>query len=206
MNKGRLFIISAPSGAGKTSLVRALASAMPNIYISVSHTTRAKRPNEQEGVHYYYVGESKFEHLIEQDAFLEHAYVFGHYYGTAKTSVTQHLDAGQNVILEIDWQGAQQVRKRMPGAISIFILPPSLTTLKERLVSRGQDALEVIQKRLLAAQQEISHYHEFDFLIVNDQFDEAQKQLQAIISASLNKADHAEQAYAEILQDLLKKA
>ncbi len=174
---GALYIVAAPSGAGKTSLVRAALEAMPGLALSVSHTTRPARPGEQDGVHYHFVAHTAFAALRAQGAFLESAEVFGNYYGTARHTVQTLLDSGRDVILEIDWQGARQVRAAFPSAIGIFILPPSRTTLASRLTARAQDSLQVIAGRMRAAVQEMSHYAEFDYLIVNDEFDTALAEL-----------------------------
>jgi len=182
MSTANLFIISAPSGAGKTSLVKALLERDPAITVSVSHTTRPKRPGEVDGVHYHFVDAAAFQRMVAEGAFLEQAEVFGNYYGTAEAEVRAQLErSGGDVILEIDWQGAQQVRRRFPQAVSIFILPPSMETLRSRLEGRGQDSGEVITRRLRAAREEIAHYAEFDYLLVNDVFDEALSQLHCIV-------------------------
>lgn len=180
---GSLFVLSAPSGAGKTSLVRALLDADPGIEVSISHTTRRKRPNETDGVNYHFVTPETFERMRVEDAFLEHAEVFGHFYGTSSLWVAQRLAAGGDVILEIDWQGAEQIRDRMPEAVEIFILPPSLATLARRLTDRGQDDPEVIERRLKEARLEMSHHDQYDYLIVNDDFATALADLCAIVRA-----------------------
>jgi guanylate kinase len=178
---GTLFIVSAPSGAGKTSLVRALIDGATEIAVSVSHTTRPQRPGEQDGVNYHFVDAARFEAMIAEDAFLEHAQVFGNRYGTARETVTRELAAGRDVILEIDWQGARQVRRLMPAAVSIFILPPSNAELERRLRGRGTDEEETIRRRMNAAVAEMSHYHEYEFLVVNDDFARAVADLHAIV-------------------------
>jgi guanylate kinase len=180
---GTLFIVAAPSGAGKTSLVKALRERDPHIQVSVSHTTRAPRPGEQDGVHYHFVDEARFLDLVGEGAFLEHANVFGNRYGTSEAAVRALLDSGQDVILEIDWQGARQVRRRIPEALGIFILPPDREELRRRLQGRGQDSAEVIEGRMQQARDEISHYVEFDYLVINDRFDQALDQLAAIFTA-----------------------
>lgn len=179
--RGTLFIVSAPSGAGKTSLVRALVDGAADIAVSVSHTTRPQRPGEQDGVNYHFVELARFEAMIAEGAFLEHAEVFGNRYGTARETVTRELGAGRDVILEIDWQGARQIRRLMPAAVSIFILPPSHEELERRLRGRGTDDEQTIRRRLNAAMAEMSHYHEYDFLVVNDDFPRAVADLQAIV-------------------------
>jgi guanylate kinase len=181
MSKGTLFIISAPSGAGKTSLVKALLECTDNIQVSVSHTTRQSRPGEVDGVHYHFVTENDFLDILKQNLFLEHAQIYDHYYGTSQQWLMKQLNIGIDIILEIDWQGAQQVRRLMPDAVGIFILPPSRQALEERLRERGKDSEEVITKRLRGAIDEISHYVEFDYLVVNDDFDTALSDLQTIV-------------------------
>lgn len=182
-NPGTLFIVSAPSGAGKTSLVNALVKQDNRVLVSVSHTTREVRPGEIEGINYHFVDVSTFTQMLNENIFLEHAEVFGNFYGTSMTWVEETLAEGKDVILEIDWQGAHQIREKMPGAVGIFILPPSKEALLERLQARKQDDESVIQRRMRAAQQEISHYVEYDYIIVNDEFGVALGDLQAIIRA-----------------------
>ncbi|MEE8079654.1 MAG: guanylate kinase [Pseudomonadales bacterium] len=182
--EGVLFIVSAPSGAGKTSLVNALLEHEQNMVVCVSHTTREMRPNEQNGVNYHFVDTSTFERMLSENAFFEHAEVFGNFYGTAKSAVKQDLAAGRNVVLEIDWQGAAQIRRVFPQAVSIFILPPSLATLRGRLHSRGQDEPAVIEARLAQARGDISHCKEFDYVVVNDEFDAALQEMRAIARAT----------------------
>lgn len=181
---GSLFIVAAASGTGKTSLVKALVESMPNLGVSVSHTTRAMRPGELEGVNYHFTGREDFVRMIGEGAFLEHAEVFGNLYGTSKDWVVSQLQQDRDVILEIDWQGAAQVRRLLPEAVGIFILPPSLEALQSRLTGRGQDSSEVIAHRLREAQGDIAHYAEFSYLVVNDDFDAALADLQAIVRAS----------------------
>ncbi len=183
-NQASLIIIAAPSGAGKTSLVAALVDLLPGIVVSVSHTTRPRRPQEQDGVHYYFVDQRAFAALIEADQLLEHARVFDHQYGTTRAAVEAPLAQGLDVILEIDWQGAAQVRARMPECVSIFILPPSRRVLEQRLRSRAQDSDEIIARRMQAAVAEMRHYAEFDYLIINDDFERALDALKAIVLAS----------------------
>lgn len=178
---GTLYVVSAPSGAGKTSLVQALVESTDKLGVSVSHTTRPIRPGETQGVNYHFVDVAEFQTLLGQADFLEHAEVFGNYYGTSKSWVNQQLNDDQDVILEIDWQGAQQVRRQIPESVGIFVLPPSQAALEERLRGRGQDPDDVIQHRLAQAAQEISHHVEYDFLIINDQFDVALSELKSII-------------------------
>ena len=178
---GRVFVVAAPSGGGKTSLIRALIEDDARLQPSISHTTRPPRPGERDGEHYYFVEEAEFKRLIDQGAFLEHALVFGDYKGTSRAEVERRLRKGCDVLLDIDWQGARQVRESLPESRSIFILPPSLPTLKERLARRGQDSAEVIQRRMAAARNEISHWDEFDFVVVNDDFDDTLGELHTII-------------------------
>ncbi len=179
--QGNLFIITAASGAGKTSLVRDLLAQDSAIQLSVSHTTRPARPGEIDGVHYHFVSDAAFVKLIETGNFLECAQVHNARYGTSQNSVNNALQQGQDVLLEIDWQGAEQVRRIYPKAISIFILPPSLEALEQRLHGRGQDSVEVINRRLAAARDEMSHVTEFDYVIINDVFDTALQDLCAIV-------------------------
>ena len=175
-------MVSAPSGAGKTTLVNAIVDKMDRVRLSVSHTTRPMREKEVDGRHYHFVSREQFQTLIGQGAFLEHADVFGNCYGTSRESVQSLLDAGYNVILEIDWQGAQQVRQRMPGCQSIFILPPSGPELERRLRGRGTDSAQVIARRLAESRSDISHWAEFDYVIINDQLDTALAELEQVIS------------------------
>ncbi|GKT11548.1 MAG: guanylate kinase [Thiomicrorhabdus sp.] len=187
---GSLYIISAPSGAGKTSLVNKLIGLDNRIVVSTSSTTRPIRPGEEDGVNYHFLTVDEFEQKIEQDDFLEHAKVFDNFYGTSASSVQKQLDTGKDVILEIDWQGAQQVRQLIPDAISIFILPPSLEELNKRLHGRGTDSEEIIARRMTEAQSEMSHYCEFDYIVINNVFDVALQELHSIFSAGrLNKSN-----------------
>lgn len=181
MNKGRLFIFSAASGTGKTSLAKALVEQMPDLAFSVSHTTRAPRPGEQHGVHYYFVSRQEFDEMVAAGRFLEHATVFGNSYGTSRGAIENLLRQGKNIILDIDWQGARAVKEQMPEAVGIFILPPTRAALQERLTARGQDSPEVVESRMRAAVSEMSHYKEFDHVVVNDDFDAALGDLRAII-------------------------
>lgn len=179
--QGTLFVVSAPSGAGKTSLVKALIESTPGINVSVSHTTRPMRPGEVDGLNYHFIDQGRFAAMLNDNAFLEHAQVFDNLYGTSKDAVASSLKGGTDVILEIDWQGAQQIRRQAPDAVSIFILPPSREVLEQRLIGRGQDPEDVIRKRMAQASEQVSHHVEFDYLIVNDDFDKALRELQAVI-------------------------
>ena len=203
MSSGTLYIVSAPSGAGKTSLVKALVQTVPDLVVSVSHTTRPPRPGEQDGVHYHFTDAGGFLSLVEDGAFLEHARVFDHYYGTSRAAVRADLEAGLDVILEIDWQGAQQVRRLVPGCQSIFILPPSREALDARLRSRGQDPEEVIARRMRDAQAETSHYAEFDYLVVNDDFEQALAEMHAIVTADRLRLRRQQGRHRELLASLL---
>lgn len=178
---GTLFVVSAPSGAGKTSLVRALLEAETTMGVAVSHTTRAMRPEEVDGVNYHFTDTETFNQLADRGGFIEWANVFGNLYGTSIEAANRVLDEGKNLILEIDWQGAAQVREKFPETQSIFIFPPSLKALRERLEGRGQDDADIVQKRMDAAFEELSHWSEFDFLIINDQFDDALIELTSVV-------------------------
>lgn len=183
---GNLFIISAPSGAGKSSLIQALLQRHQDMQVSVSHTTRAPRPGEQDGVHYHFVSVDTFKALIEKDEFFEWAEVFGNYYGTSKSAIRELLRQGIDVFLDIDWQGARQIKVLEPSAKGIFILPPSLTELEQRLNKRGQDSSDVIAKRMAQAHSEMSHANEYEYLIINDNFDNALLELERIVLAQRN--------------------
>jgi guanylate kinase len=180
---GKLFVFSAPSGAGKTTLVRALCDADPNLMVSVSHTTRPRRDGEKDGIAYHFTDVDSFREMVDGEQFLEHAKVFDNYYGTSRASVESQLSNQINVILEIDWQGAQRVRQLMPESISIFILPPSYQALETRLTGRGEDDADTIQRRMDDAINELSHYKEYDYLVINDEFELALGELQALIAA-----------------------
>jgi guanylate kinase len=200
MTTANLFVITAPSGAGKTSLVKALTENTPNICASISHTTRPCRPKEIEGINYHFVAQADFLQMVAKNQFLEHAQVFDHYYGTSQTWVAQQLKNGIDVVLEIDWQGALQIRKLKHDCISIFILPPSRIALEQRLRHRGQDDDIVIARRMEQAIDELTHYAEFDYLVVNDQFDLALRDLQAIVHSQ--RLTHRMQAQKQ--ENLLK--
>lgn len=200
---GTLYIIAAPSGTGKTSLVKALTETMTDLCVSISHTTRTQRAGEEHGKHYFFISEQTFVEYIHQGTFLEYARVYDYYYGTSKDTVLQLLNNGQDVILEIDWQGAAQVRQLFSNSISIFILPPSRETLRNRLNERAQDAELIINKRMAKAAEEITHYHEFDYLIINDNFNTALADLQAIIHCQRLRTPKQAYAHAKLLQGLL---
>ena len=203
MITGKLYIISAPSGAGKTSLVKKLKTEMDKLVVSVSHTTRTIRSGELNGSDYFFVSVDEFKSMIEAQAFLEHAQVFDNFYGTAQKTVEDNLANGLDVILEIDWQGAQQVRRMLPASVSVFILPPSIEVLKQRLHNRGQDDIDTISRRMRDAVTEMSHYAEFDYLIVNDDFNLALHQLKSIITANRLTQTTQQHLLAPLLQNLL---
>ena len=203
-SRGTLFIISAPSGAGKTSLlIDVLESSGDELALSISHTTRSPRPGEVDGKDYHFVDEDRFREMIDAGAFLEHAHVFDNFYGTSQAEVEAQLDAGQDVILEIDWQGAAQVRKVFPESVGIFILPPSRAELEERLRGRGQDGDEIIARRMQDAVSEMSHYGEYDYLIINDVFAAARDDLAAIIQCRQLRLQIQQQRHTALLRDLL---
>ena len=200
---GTLYIVSAPSGAGKTSLVKALIELTPNLQVSVSHTTRAMRPGEVDGVNYHFTDRDSFLRQVEAGDFLEHAEVFGNLYGTSQSAVEQALAEGRDLILEIDWQGAQQVRRLMPEAVSVFIAPPSIEALEQRLRNRGQDSEEIIQRRMRDARSEMSHYGEYDYLIINDDFNNTLEELRSIIIARRHRIAAQQVRHEETLRNLL---
>ncbi|MBE2895250.1 guanylate kinase [Spirabiliibacterium falconis] len=208
MQYGQLYIISAPSGAGKSSLIAALLDTLPagKAKVSISHTTRAPRPGEIDGVHYYFCDVASFEQRIAQGLFLEYANVFEHYYGTSLPMIEENLAQGIDVFLDIDWQGAQQVRQKMPNCKSIFILPPSLVELEQRLKKRGQDSDDVIAKRMQKAISEMTHYAEYDYVIINDQFDHALAQLKAILQAEKLTLSAQQKNHAALIAQLLAKS
>jgi len=182
-NSGILFIVSAPSGAGKTSLLKSLVESQPELRVSVSHTTRQPRPGEEDGRHYHFVDKDSFERMVADGEFIEHARVFDNYYGTSASAVKTELSSGRDVVLEIDWQGARQVRKRFQDAVSIFILPPSIEALRHRLSARGQDSAEIVERRMQDAMAELSHFSEYDYLVVTDDFDAALDDLRSVMRA-----------------------
>ncbi|MDH5357815.1 MAG: guanylate kinase [Gammaproteobacteria bacterium] len=200
---GSLFIVAAPSGAGKTSLVNALVAKHPSIRLSVSHTTRPARAGEVDGQDYFFINQEQFAQMRDAGAFLESATVFDNFYGTSSEAVMAQLKQGYDVILEIDWQGAAQVRRNYPDSISIFILPPSKLALEQRLRGRGQDDEETIARRMRDAEAEMSHYIEFDYLIVNDDFDQALGNLAAVIKAKRHSLTVQKQVHQQLLTELL---
>lgn len=202
--RGKLYTISAPSGAGKTSLVSALIDSTQQVRVSVSHTTRAMRSGEQDGVNYHFVSHKDFQSMLAEKAFLEHAEVFGNHYGTSQAWVEQTLNEGDDVILEIDWQGAEQIKKLMPETLAIFIMPPSQRTLRERLTHRGQDNETVIDKRMAEAVNEMSHYEQGDFVVINDDFNTALADLQAIARSSRLTLEPQKQRHQALLEGLLR--
>ncbi len=201
--RGQLLIVSAPSGAGKTSLIKALMEQDQRVEVSVSHTTRPQRPGEVEGVNYFFISTETFHEMREAGAFFESAEVFGHFYGTSLTQLEARLSDGADVILEIDWQGAQQVRKLLPDSAWLFILPPSLKALKARLQARGQDAEDTIEIRMRAARDEMSHWDEADYLIINDQFDSALEALQALVRSLRLRTGQQQSVLQNLIEDLL---
>ncbi|WP_166269731.1 guanylate kinase [Marinobacter caseinilyticus] len=203
VEKGTLYVVSAPSGAGKTSLVASMLEADARLAVSVSHTTRAMRPGEHNGVNYHFVSRPDFEAMIQRGEFLEQADVFGNYYGTSQVWVSQTLATGRDVILEIDWQGAAQVRRLMPECVSVFIVPPSPEVLRARLTGRGTDSAEVVERRLREAGEECSHVFEFDYLVVNDDFDTALGELLCIMSAQRLRIEAQEVRHAGLLARLV---
>lgn len=200
---GQLYMVSAPSGAGKTSLVRALVEANDDLSVSVSHTTRPKRPGEVDGINYHFISEAQFNDIKRQGGFFEWAQVFDNFYGTSKQSVIELLNQGVDVILEIDWQGASQVKQQMPDSVAIFILPPSTATLRDRLTQRGQDEPSVIERRMQSARDEISHYANADFIVLNDNFETALSDLQAIVRSQQLSQYHQSQHLTSVIEDLL---
>jgi guanylate kinase len=203
MRPGRLFVIAAPSGAGKTTLVKELLKADPHLHLSISHTTRTRRPNEAQGREYHFVSVPQFKELEARGEFLESARVFDNYYGTSRAFVEQELRQGYDVLLEIDWQGAQQVRRAMPHCVSIFVLPPSRRTLAERLTRRATDTPEVIVRRLADAASDMSHYREFDYVVVNDDFARAVEDLKRIVAGRADDLRSARPQLAPLLKELL---
>jgi guanylate kinase len=203
VTEGTLFIVAAPSGAGKSTLVNALLEREPDISLSISHTTRPPRPGEQYGRHYYFVERAEFEREVAEGIFLEHAEVHGNFYGTSRTTVQDLLQQGRDVLLEIDWQGAAQIRKAKPDCVSVFILPPSRAELERRLRGRGSDSEDVIERRLRNSRGEIAHAHEFDYIIVNDRFEDALQTLQAIVRAVRQRSALQCHRHEALIRELL---
>jgi len=203
MAQGTLFIVSAPSGAGKTSLVRELIESLDGIQVSVSHTTRERREGEVDGVNYHFVEVPSFEAMVEQGDFFEYARVFDNYYGTSRSAVQAMLAAGQDVILEIDWQGARQVRQQLPDAVSVFILPPSREELERRLAGRGTDEHAIIARRMRDAVDEMAHHDEYDYLVINDDFTTALRELQSLVIARRLTLERVSEHHAPLLAALL---
>jgi len=204
MSHGHLYVVAAPSGTGKTSLVKALVDSLTNITVSISHTTRAKRPNEIHGVNYYFISVAEFDHMIKQGDFLEHALIFENHYGTSKHWVEEKLAQGVDVILEIDWQGHQQIKKIFQNVVSIFILPPSLSHLRDRLVKRNQDSPNVIKSRLKDARETVSHVNEFDYLVINDDFTQALRDMVVIIESGRLTRNCQLERFQALLNELKK--
>ena len=202
--RGNLFILSAPSGAGKSSLITALLKKHADMKVSVSHTTRSPRPGEENAVHYHFVSADEFKALIAKDDFFEWAQVFDNYYGTSKQAIESQLNAGIDVFLDIDWQGAQQVREIMPSVQTIFILPPSKAELEQRLNNRGQDSAEVIAGRMAKAQSETSHYNEYDYVVVNDDFETALRNIETIVLAQRLTLKAQASRHHDLITNLLK--
>lgn len=200
---GNLFIVAAPSGGGKTSLVKKLIETLDHIEVSVSHTTRAMRPGERDGVDYFFIDDKEFINMVNDNAFLEHAKVFNNFYGTSIAQINARLACGIDVVLDIDWQGAEQIRRSFPDAVSIFIIPPSLDALKQRLTNRQQDNHDVISDRMKKAQDELSHYPEFDYLIVNDDFEHAAMELGAIVIANRLRVQRQVNKQSKLLSFLM---
>jgi guanylate kinase len=201
-DRGNLYVIAAPSGTGKTTLVKALVESFTNLIVSISHTTRSKRPNEIDGVNYYFVSKEEFQAMITHGDFLEHANIFDNLYGTSKTWVEKTLAQGIDVILEIDWQGHQQIKQLFPDSTSIFILPPSLDDLRDRLIKRNQDHPDIITKRLADAQATVSHLGEFNFVVINDQFTQALLDLTCIVTTGRLQQQRQMARHAELIRKL----
>jgi guanylate kinase len=200
---GLLFVVSAASGTGKTSLVKALLERVNNLHVSVSHTTRGQRPGELDGVHYHFSTKEDFLALVQEGGFIEYAEVFGNYYGTAQRTVKEQLAKGHDVLLEIDWQGAEQVRKLFPESKQIFILPPSQFDLRQRLSNRGTDSVEVIEHRLSCAVEDMQQYVNFDFVIINDDFNKALHDLEAVIIANRLELKQQSERHQDLIQKLI---
>lgn len=203
--RGILFIISAPSGAGKTTLVRSLCDRDPNLYVSISHTTRPRRPEEEDGQSYHFIDEATFRDMIGRGSFLEFATVFDHRYGTSREWVNTRLDAGNDVVLEIDWQGASQVRREMPDTVNIFILPPSFQALEQRLRDRGDD-MRTVERRMRDARIELSHYHEYNYIVINESLETARTELVTIIRAMRHKYTLQKGHFDEFAKTLMEQS
>lgn len=204
INQGNLYVIAAPSGAGKTTLTQALVEAVPDLVLSISHTTRQKRPHEVDGVNYFFIGKPEFEQLIAEQAFLEYATIFDNFYGTSKQVVESTLQKGMDVILEIDWQGHRQIKQMFPNTIGIFILPPSLQDLYDRLTKRNQDAEVIIKQRIIDVKETVSHIHEFDYIVMNDEFDRALNDLKSIIATGRLIQRKQSIQYASLINNLIE--
>lgn len=202
-SRGQLYVVSAPSGAGKSSLLQAVRRQLPDVAVAVSHTTRTPRPGEQDGVHYHFTAVSHFRQQMAAQAFLEYAQVFDNYYGTSRQAVEEHLAAGQDVILEIDWQGARQVRERAEHVISIFILPPTVQALRERLQGRGQDSEATIERRMRDARSDMSHYPEYDYVVINADFDTACTELLCIFRSERLRLSRQRTRQSALLEALV---
>lgn len=202
MSSATLYTLSAPSGAGKTSLVKALTEQDPSIQVSISHTTRSPRPGEVDGVNYHFVSTAEFQQMIAAKAFLESAEVFGNYYGTSASWVKQQLAKGRDVLLEIDWQGAAQIKQLLPETVAVFILPPSLAALEQRLTGRGQDPADIIAKRLAEAKNELAHATDADYWIVNDDFNTALQELSVLFNSQASQTQAQKQAALHLLKQL----
>jgi len=200
---GNLFVVSSPSGGGKTSLIKRLVQDMQDLVVSISHTTRDQRPGEQSGLNYFFIDEPRFLEMIAADYFIEHARVFSHYYGTSRAQIIEQLEQGFDVVLDIDWQGAAQIKRVFVDAVTIFILPPSLEVLRHRLLARARDEVGVIEDRMLNAQREVSHFNEFDYLIVNDDFEKAVYELTVIVTSHRLRCARQTQLQRELLSFLL---
>jgi guanylate kinase len=203
---GTLYIVSAPSGTGKTSLVNALVRDTNHLKLSISHTTRQARPKEIDGYNYHFISEAKFKQMEMAGVFMESAKVFGNFYGTSQDAVQKMLDEGHDVVLEIDWQGAEQIKARFPEAVSIFILPPSIQALRDRLDSRGQDSAEVINDRMTKAIAELKHHHKADYLVINDEFEEALKSMKAIVKANRMTTAKQKLINSRLIDSLIKES
>ena len=200
---GNLFVVSSPSGGGKTSLIKQLVQGRDDLRVSISHTTRDQRPGEQEGVHYFFVDDKQFLAMVNDGFFIEYAQVFNHFYGTSRLQINAQVQQGIDVVLDIDWQGAAQIKQQFPEAVTVFILPPSLAVLRQRLLARQRDEVGVIAERMLNAQRELSHFDEFDYLVVNDDFEKALQELAVIVNAQRLRCARQSVCQRELLSFLL---